>query len=113
MRCDLEASTICCLPECIGAGACQRIPVPAADAAPPRLDQAQVGGDHYSRLAITPWQALEVWLTAEEFRGYLKGEALVYLARERSKNGPQDVAKAAHVLAKLIEVDRKLAGGGA
>ena len=69
-----------------------------------RLDQQQVGGDHYSKLAITPWEALQAWLTPEEFRGYLKGEAIVYLARELSKNGPQDVAKAAHVLQKLMEV---------
>jgi len=71
---------------------------------PPRLDAAQVGGDHYSKLAITPWEALQAWLTPEEFRGYLKGEAIVYLARELNKNGAQDVAKAAHVLQKLLEV---------
>lgn len=77
--------------------------------APNRLDQQQVGGDHYSKLAITPWQALEAWLTPEEFRGYLKGEAIVYLARERSKAGPLDVSKARHVLVKLEEVDKGLA----
>ncbi len=69
-----------------------------------RLDQRQVGGDHYSKLTITPWQALEAWLTPEELRGYFKGEAIVYLAREMSKAGPLDVAKARHVLQKLEEV---------
>lgn len=76
---------------------------------PNRLDQHQVGGDHYSKLSITPWQALEAWLTPEEFRGYLKGEAIVYLARERSKAGPVDIGKARHVLQKLEEVDKALA----
>lgn len=69
-----------------------------------RLDQGQVGGDHYSKLSITPWQALEAWLTPVEFRGYLKGEAIVYLARELSKAGPTDVSKARHTLQKLEEV---------
>lgn len=69
----------------------------------PRLDDAQVGGNHYSAMNVTPWQFLESCLTPEEFRGYLKGEAIVYLARELQKGGRQDVAKAAHVLQKLLE----------
>ena len=69
-----------------------------------RLDDAQVGGTHYSAMQVTPWQFLEACLTPEEFRGYLKGEAIVYLARELQKGGRQDVAKAAHVLQKLLEV---------
>lgn len=72
--------------------------------ATPRLDDAQVGGDHYSKLAITPWQALEAWLTPEEFRGYLKGEAIVYIARELQKGGKTDIGKAGHVLTKLLAV---------
>jgi len=70
----------------------------------PRLDDAQVGGDHYSAMAVTPWQFLEACLTPDEMRGYLKGEAIVYLARERGKNGREDISKAAHVLQKLLEV---------
>lgn len=69
-----------------------------------RLDEAQVGGSHYRSMAVTPWQFLESCLTPEEFRGYLKGEAIVYLARELQKGGRQDVQKAAHVLQKLLEV---------
>lgn len=73
-----------------------------------RLDQKQVGGDHYSKLAITPWEALEAWLTPEELRGYFKGEAIVYIAREMSKAGPMDISKARHVLQKLEEVDKRI-----
>lgn len=74
-----------------------------------RPDDQQVGGDHYKKLAITPWEALEAWLTPEEFRGYLKGEAIVYIAREASKAGPVDISKARHVLQKLEEFDRRRA----
>lgn len=69
-----------------------------------RLDDNQVGGDHYSKMNITPWEFLESCLTPEEFRGYLKGEAIVYIAREMSKAGPVDIGKARHVLQKLEEV---------
>lgn len=71
---------------------------------PRRLDDNQVGGDHYSKMEITPWEALQAWLTPEEFRGYLKGEAIVYIARELAKAGPVDIGKARHVLQKLEEV---------
>lgn len=69
-----------------------------------RLDRHMVGGDHYQKMPITPWQALEVWLTPEEFRGYLKGEAIVYIARELAKAGPTDIGKARHTLQKLEQV---------
>lgn len=62
----------------------------------------QVGGDHYRSLAIQPWDALRAWLTPEEFSGFLKGTAIVYLAR--TKNRSEDVAKAHHTLEKLLEV---------
>lgn len=78
-----------------------------------RLDDKQVGGNHYSQMDATPWEFLESCLTPDEFRGYLKGEAIVYLARESAKGGPKDVSKARHVLEKLEEVDRKLAARAA
>lgn len=64
----------------------------------------QVAGDHYHRLGDhQPWNVLKAWLTEEEFRGYMKGTAIVYLARERSKGGDTDVAKAHHYLQKMVE----------
>jgi len=63
----------------------------------------QVGGDHYKTMAVQPWDALKAWLTPEEFRGYMKGNAIVYLAREQSKGGAEDIAKAQHYLDKLME----------
>ena len=68
-----------------------------------RPEDRQVGGDHYKRMAVQPWTALQAWLTPEEFRGYLKGTAIAYLARAGAK-GPEreDVEKAAHTLEHLI-----------
>jgi hypothetical protein len=64
----------------------------------------QVGGSHYKDMAIQPWQAMEVWLTVEEYRGYHKGVAIAYLARERDKGGIEDIKKAIHHLQRLVEV---------
>lgn len=63
----------------------------------------QVGGSHYKDMAIQPWQAMEAWLTAEEYRGYHKGVAIAYLARERDKGGMEDIKKAIHHLQRLVE----------
>ena len=65
---------------------------------------SQVGGAHYKDMAVQPWQALEAWLTPEEYRGYHKGVAIAYLAREQSKGGMQDIEKAMHHLQRLIEM---------
>ena len=60
---------------------------------------AQVGGDHYKRMGeAQPWRVLPKWLTPPELRGYAKGEAIVYLAREGQKGGTDDIRKARHVL---------------
>lgn len=64
----------------------------------------QEGGDHYKNMAVQPWEALEAWLTPEEYRGYHKGVAIGYLAREQQKGGDEDIKKAVHHLQRLIEV---------
>ena len=65
----------------------------------------QHGGDHYKKLGdYQPWQVLKVWLTPEEFRGYMKGTAIAYLAREKDKGGDLDVKKATHTLQAFIEM---------
>lgn len=68
-------------------------------------NDTQVGGNHYNKLAIQPWDAMEAWLTPEEFRGYLKGCVIKYMAREGDKGGPKDIAKAEHYSQKLREFD--------
>ena len=65
----------------------------------------QEGGDHYKKLgAYQPWEVLRRWLTPEEFRGYMKGTAIVYLAREQDKGGMLDIRKAGHTLQGLVEL---------
>jgi len=70
-----------------------------------KANELQVGGEHYRSMTVQPWDALEAWLTPEEFRGYQKGVAIAYLARERKKGGTQDIEKAMHHLMKLVESD--------
>lgn len=66
----------------------------------------QVGGSHYKDMEVQPWQAMEAWLTPEEYRGYHKGVAIGYLAREQQKGGMQDIEKAIHHLQRLVEIER-------
>jgi hypothetical protein len=68
---------------------------------------AQVGGSHYKDMEVQPWQAMEAWLTPEEYRGYHKGVAIGYLARERQKGGLQDIEKAIHHLHRLVEIEHE------
>lgn len=72
----------------------------------------QVGGDHYKKLgSYQPWVVLQRWLTPEEFRGFMIGTAIVYLARYKEKGGCEDIQKAVHTLEGWLEMslvrDRK------
>lgn len=67
-------------------------------------DKQQIGGEHYTSKIIQPWAAMEAWMSAEEFKGFLRGNAIKYLARCNDKGGIEDVLKARHYINKLIEV---------
>lgn len=70
-----------------------------------RIEDIQIGGDHYRTKAVQPWDAMEAWMTEEQFIGFLRGNAIKYLARAGSKGDPMiDYRKAQHYMAKLIEV---------
>jgi len=74
-----------------------------------------VGGSHYKELGVEPWDAMEAWMTPEQFQGFLLGSAIGYLARfnttgNPSKGGVQDLKKAAHYIQKLIEVEETKQG---
>jgi hypothetical protein len=65
----------------------------------------QIGGEHYTSLMIQPWEALEVWMSREQFEGYLLGTAINYLARSDHKaDRLEDWKKARHTLDRLIEL---------
>lgn len=65
--------------------------------ATPRLDEKQVGGDHYKRRKITPWEIIDVYDL-----DFYAGNALKYLLRAKDKNGVEDLKKAQHYVEKLI-----------
>lgn len=68
----------------------------------------QVGGDHYSKKTIQPWDAMQSWMTPEQFSGFLLGCTFKYLARYRDKGGVVDLQKGLHTLEKLIEIEKEI-----
>jgi len=72
----------------------------------------QEGGNHYKEMKIQPWDAMEAWLSPNQFRGFLLGSAIAYLARVNTKGvegkgGLPDIKKAKHYLEKIIELEEK------
>ena len=62
----------------------------------------QVGGDHYSKLAIQP----VTYINANGL-SYLQGNVIKYVTRYKDKNGLQDLEKAKHYIEMLIELEEK------
>jgi hypothetical protein len=63
----------------------------------------QVGGDHYKKLAVQPWDVVDTWPIEQQI-GYYRGGALKYVMRMGSKDESiQEVNKGLHYLEKLIE----------
>lgn len=64
----------------------------------------QVGGDHYTRQDIQPWEYMQAIMTRDQFEGFLLGNIIKYLSRYQEKGGKEDVLKARHYLDKLTEI---------
>ena len=62
----------------------------------------QVGGDHYLKLRIQPWDAMEAWMSPEAFKGFLLGNVIKYVARGKWDRY-EDLKKAQHYLEKLLQ----------
>ena len=58
---------------------------------------------HYMSGKIEVISIMEDQLTDEEYRGYIKGQVIKYVTRERHKNGLEDLKKAAWYLNRLIK----------
>lgn len=74
----------------------------------PKASATQVGGTHYVNKVVQPWDAMQAWMTPEQFAGFLLGSAIAYLGRFNTegvegKGGITDIRKARHYLDKLIE----------
>lgn len=59
---------------------------------------SQVGGNHYAKHLIQPWDVIEQYGL-----NYWAGNVLKYVLRYTDKNGVEDLKKARHYLDKLIE----------
>jgi hypothetical protein len=63
---------------------------------------------HYTKGDIETIDAIEAALTPEEFRGYLKGNTIKYVWRERHKGQTESIMKAEWYAKRLIEFDKKI-----
>lgn len=71
-------------------------------------NEYQVGGDHYQKMSIQPWAAMEAWMAPEQFKGFLRGCLIKYIARCEDKGEElYDLKKAQHFLTKLLETVEK------
>lgn len=69
---------------------------------------SQEGGDHYKKMgAYQPWEVLKRWMSEDELRGFAKGTAIAYLARERDKGKMLDIKKAIHTLQLFVELSEE------
>jgi len=67
------------------------------------LDDKIKSPNHYK---VGNWESIEIlraWLTPQEFRGFLKGNAFKYLIRFEKKNGIEDIMKCQMYLKWLAE----------
>lgn len=69
------------------------------EAVSPARDR-QVGGDHYAKRSIQPW---DIW--REYGLNAFEGAIVKYLLRWRDKGGVEDLKKARHTLDRLIEIE--------
>jgi hypothetical protein len=65
-------------------------------------NKQQVGGKHYLKLVIQPWDYI-----IKNGLGYMEGSIIKYITRWRDKNGLEDLYKCRHFLNKLIEEEEK------
>ena len=69
--------------------------------------RGQIGGTHYKKMGdYQPYIVLTHWMTSEELKGFAKGSAISYLAREADKGGRQDIEKAIHHLQLYLELSK-------
>ena len=63
----------------------------------------QVGGDHYKKLKVQPWDVVDTWPIEQQI-GYYRGGALKYIMRMGHKDiAIQEIGKGIHYLEKLTE----------
>lgn len=64
----------------------------------------QVGGQHYKKMGVEPWDVIDTWPLEQQIGAYRAG-ALKYIMRMGSKDqSEQEIGKGIHYLEKLLEV---------
>ncbi len=58
--------------------------------------------NHYTQGNIECIDAIKAALTEEEYRGYIKGNVIKYVWRERFKGANVDLSKAINYLSRLV-----------
>lgn len=66
------------------------------------LRNKQVGGTHYNRHTIQPWDIIDEYNLC-----FYRGNALKYLLRRKGDQGKQDIQKAIHYLEKILDKEFK------
>ena len=73
------------------------------EVAPKELENDMVNSpSHYTKGQYEVIDVIKDWLTPEEFRGYIKGNTIKYVSRERYKNGDEDLFKTIFYLNYLM-----------
>ena len=62
----------------------------------------QVGGTHYSEMAVQPWDFYKSIFSPAGYCDYHVGSVISYLSRHRKKGGLQDLEKALHHMQELV-----------
>lgn len=74
------------------------------DKKPQSARDIQVGGDHYKKAGVQPWDVVDTWPIEQQI-GFHRGNALKYVMRMGTKDeNLREIRKAAHYLQKLVEV---------
>ena len=67
-----------------------------------RDTSTQIGGNHYSEMAIQPIEFIH-----KNGLSFIQGNIIKYVCRYKAKNGREDLQKAKHYIDLLIELEEK------
>ncbi len=67
-------------------------------------DQKEIGKTSNSVIKIQAWDAMQAWMTQEQFIGYLLGNTIKHIAQAEEREGLEDYRQALNYLEKLTEV---------
>lgn len=69
-----------------------------------QAQQRQVGGDHYKKMDVQPWDVID-YGPKQQAIGFYRYNSLKYIMRAGEKGDfKEDIAKAQHYLEKLLEI---------